>query len=125
MSPRKVITSQMIDELKEAQTKLMEALVPFIKSKYTEKEIDLLYEISIRDDLRDKHYLFSLSDHEPDDLDAIYQDAARYFIHQADTDILTCPLDEVPLYIKTITIGTKMRDRATHAAAIWRLELGK
>jgi len=48
-----------------------------------------------------------------------------YAFQMSDTTIFTCPFEDVPLYIKTIYEASSKFVKLEHAAAVWRLRIGK
>lgn len=110
--------NEALTEFQKIQAALRDSLVEYFE-KFSKEELNLLIDYLTSKEIRGPYLLYTSSDGGTDESEL----AQSYFT--TDTDVLTCPFDEVPLFIRTVTKDSKRNDRMIHAAAAWRLKIGK
>jgi hypothetical protein len=108
-----------LEELSRIRKEQRELLSDLLLKTYSNDELIFLVNTLWRDDIRGGYYLVHSSGGtgKVTELSSVICDS--------DPNVLLCPIDEVPLYIKNITEETKANERLAYGVAVWRLKIGK
>jgi len=107
-----------LEELRDIQKELLKFLEKNFQ-QYSDSELELLEETLIQAEIGFNGGLVWRSDGRP--LSSELASSYQYI----ETDVLTCSLEDVPLFIKGLTKYSNRGDRLKYGAAVWRLKIGK